>query len=125
METMPQKVNKKYGTKTEIGPRVKIPVSVYKRFTFKCNNTKRVDRFIKEKLEHKEEYYKIELQWVQKTFKCVIDETDWNWLKENYPDQLEESRNGEWLFYLNEEQNKQYEELLEDEDQEEMMIDDV
>ncbi len=62
METMPQKVNKKYGTKTEIGPRVKIPVSVYKRFTFKCNNTKRVDRFIKEKLEHKEEYYKIEFE---------------------------------------------------------------
>jgi len=47
---------------TEIGRKVKIPVSVYKRFTFKCNNTKRVDRFIKEKLEHKEEYYKLEIQ---------------------------------------------------------------
>ena len=71
METMPSKVEanlksggqiEKFGAKTEIGRKVKIPVSVYKRFTFKCNNTKQVDRFIKEKLEHKEEYYKIEIQ---------------------------------------------------------------
>lgn len=78
MEKLSSKVNQKFGTKTELGRKAKIPVSAYKRMTFKCNNTKRVDRFMKEKLYKRESYYKIELQQVNKTYKCVVDETDWN-----------------------------------------------